>query len=68
MVEFYRVTLSDLLIRSVHTAGSPGDSTLQVETLALSFSKIEWRYTPFDATGQPAAPVIQTWDVRANTP
>jgi type VI secretion system secreted protein Hcp len=68
MVEFYRATLSDLLIRSVHTAGSSGDSTLPVETLALSFPKIEWRYTPFDATGQPATPVIQTWDVRANTP
>ena len=37
-----------------------GDSTLSVETLALTFSKFEWRYTPFDATGPARVAVIQT--------
>jgi hypothetical protein len=35
-------------------------STVSVETLALSFSKLEWRYTPFNATGQPGVAAIQT--------
>jgi len=64
-VEFYRITLTDVLISSVQTGGG-GD--VPSESLSLNFTKIEWRYTPQKADGSPDAPVIATWDLAANKP
>ena len=63
--EFYRITLTDVLISSVQTSGG-GD--VPAESLSINFTKIEWRYTPQKADGSADTPVITTWDLAANTP
>ncbi len=63
--EFYRITLTDVLISSVQTSGG-GD--VPSETLSLNFTKIEWRYVPKKADGSPDTPVVATWDLSSNTP
>jgi len=63
--EFYRITLTDVLISSVQTSGG-GD--VPSESLSLNFTKIEWRYTPQKADGSADTPVVTTWNLATNTP
>lgn len=63
--EFYRITLTDVLITSVQTAGG-GD--IPSESLSLNYSKIEWRYVPQKADGSSDTPVVTTWNLATNTP
>jgi len=65
--EIYRITLRDLVITSVQTGGASG-ADLATESVTLSFSRIEWRYVPYDATGKPGTPVVGSWNIPANTP
>lgn len=63
--EFYRVTLTDVVISSVQTGGG-GD--VPVESFSLNFTRIEWRYTPQKADGSADTPVTTTWNLATNTP
>ena len=67
-VEFYKITLTDVLISSVQTGGSSGGDNRPVETLTLNYAKIEWQYVPVNADGSAATPVNGSWDLRTNTP
>lgn len=58
-VEFYTITLRDVVVTSVVTAGSESDAR-PIETITFSFQKIEWKYQPTDADGNPAGQPIQT--------
>lgn len=67
-LEFYKITLSDVLITSVEVSGegrSPDGKPL--ETVTLSFRRIEWRYTPQRPDGTAGSPITHYWDVAANT-
>jgi type VI secretion system secreted protein Hcp len=64
-IEFYVITLTDVLISSVQTAGG-GD--IPSESLSLNYTKIEWRYVPQKADGSEDKPVVATWDLSANKP
>jgi type VI secretion system secreted protein Hcp len=66
-IEFYTITLTDVLISSVQNGGSSGGA-LPVETLSLNFTKIEWRYVPEDASGGTGTPVTTSWNLATNTP
>jgi type VI secretion system secreted protein Hcp len=63
--EFYRVTLTDVIITSVSTSGA-GEQPF--ETLSLTFARIEWRYVPQNPDGTAGTPVVTTWNLAANTP
>ncbi len=65
--EFYRITLTDVVITSVQTSGASGGDKPS-ESLSLNFARIEWRYTPQNPNGTAGAPVIATWNLAANTP
>lgn len=66
-LEYYKITLSDVLISSISSEGtSSGDRP--TESLSLNFSKIEWEYTPQKADGSADTPVKGSWDVKTNTP
>jgi type VI secretion system secreted protein Hcp len=65
-VEYYKITLSDVLVSSVQTGGSAGD-TVPTESVSLNFTKIKWEYVPVDATGTAQEPVVAEYDLRTAT-
>ena len=64
-VEYYKITMTDILVTSVSTGGSAGDS-VPTETLSLNFSKIEWEYVPQSADGTTEPPIKTGWDLKLN--
>lgn len=67
-VEYYKITLTDILVSSVATGGSSGGGDLPTESISLNFTKIEWEYLPTDASGLPGEPVRTEYDLRLNEP
>jgi type VI secretion system secreted protein Hcp len=65
-LEYFKMTLEDLLISGVQHSGSGGDSRV-MENVTLNFAKfqIDYQIQKPDGTGSPAGDV--KWDVKANT-
>ncbi|MCL4180364.1 MAG: type VI secretion system tube protein Hcp [Verrucomicrobia bacterium] len=66
-VNYYKITLSDLIVSGVSTGGSSDDDR-PMETLSLNFAKIEWEYVPVNADGGAGDPVRAGFDLRLNEP
>jgi type VI secretion system secreted protein Hcp len=64
---FMDYKLSNVLVTSVQDLGSGKDGTTD-EQVSLRFSKIEWDYTPYDATGHAGSTVTGSWDRLTNQP
>jgi type VI secretion system secreted protein Hcp len=60
-VEFYKVTLSDVVISGVRPGGHTG-TDIPFEEVSLNFGKIEIRFTPQTSTGQAGVPVVGRCD------
>lgn len=63
--EYLIYTLSDLMIASFQSGGSQGDE-IPVETLAINFAKIEYKYYPQDAKGGLGGVMPWGWDLKEN--
>ena len=62
-VEFLKITLSEVLVTSLSTAGSSGDDRL-TQNVTLNFAKVEVDYQQTSATGKPiGAPLVFEWDI-----
>jgi type VI secretion system secreted protein Hcp len=66
-MEYYTITLSDLLISSVQTGGSTGGDR-PTESLSLNFTKIEFSYAAQKPDGSLETPVTSGWDIANNLP
>jgi type VI secretion system secreted protein Hcp len=66
-VEYYKITLTDVLVSSVSTGGSTSDDR-PTESVSFNFTKIEWEYVPVSADGQPGEPVRAEYDSRLEEP
>jgi len=64
-VEFYKLTLSDVLVSSYQSGGSSG-SSVPVDQFSLNFTKVEYAYTQQDATGKPGDTSSAGWDLKLN--
>lgn len=64
--EYLKVILSDLLVSSYNSGGSAQGDVLPVDQFSINFAKIEWNYSPQDATGKLGSPVKTGYDVKAN--
>jgi type VI secretion system secreted protein Hcp len=65
--EYLKVILSDLLVSSYAAGGSAhGDSVLPVDQFSINFAKIEWNYSPQDASGKLGSPIKTGYDVKGN--
>lgn len=64
---YYVITLHDVLVTGISCTGDSSDDR-PMETISLNFTKIEWRYVPTEASGEPGTPVVAGWDIAANTP
>jgi len=60
-LEYYKVTLQDVLISGYSTTGTSGEAPS--ESISLNFSKIVFEYTPQNADGTAAAPLRTGWDL-----
>ena len=64
-VEYYVITLSDVLVTSVQTSGGGG---LPMESLSLNFAKIEFSYAAQKPDGSLESPVKSGWNIATNMP
>jgi type VI secretion system secreted protein Hcp len=64
--DFMTVTLSDLIVSSLHNTGQPtGTDGLPTEQMTLNFSKINWEYKEQGADGSLKGTVQGGWDLKA---
>lgn len=64
--EYYKVTLSDLLVSSYQSGGHSGGDVIPTDQFSLNFSKIEIEYKEQKADGSVGSPVKAGYDVKAN--
>jgi len=62
---YLTVTLTNTMV-SGYNVTSSGDRP--VEQITLNFTKIEFKYTPYDDTGTPGTPTSATYDISKGTP
>jgi type VI secretion system secreted protein Hcp len=65
--DYYKVTLTDVLISSYQSGGSSGANALiPMDQFSLNFAKIEFSYARQDEKGKLSAPKIGKYDLKAN--
>jgi type VI secretion system secreted protein Hcp len=62
--EYLVIQMTDILVTSVSTSGSEGDTPM--EAVALAFAKVDLEYTPQKSDGSLDAGVHFTYDLKAN--
>jgi type VI secretion system secreted protein Hcp len=62
--EFFKVTLTDVLVSSFQQGGMSGD--IPTDQFSLNFAKIEYEYRPQKADGSLDAPVKVGYDLKAS--
>lgn len=63
--DFYTIKLQDVMVSSFYTSTN-NNSGAPVETVKLSFSKIEFEYQPQNADGTSGAKISAGWDLATN--
>ncbi len=65
-LEYYKLTLQDVIVSSLSTGGSGGEDRL-TENVTLNFAKFKLEYVPqkVDGSGDPA--ISATWNIAKNT-
>jgi type VI secretion system secreted protein Hcp len=63
---YFALELRDTLIAGLRHAFQQDGSA--AESLQLNFTRIEWRFTPRDASGSPQAPIVGGYDIATGTP
>lgn len=64
-LDYFKVTMSPVLITSVSTGGSGGEEKL-TENVSLNFAKMEVGYTPQKEDGTGDAEVTLKWNIEKN--
>lgn len=65
-LEFITITMQDILVTNVSTAGSNGGPGGISETVSLNFGKVEYKYVEQTEKGSGAASPEFKWDIRAH--
>jgi len=66
LANYYRITLTEVLVTSVSTGGSDGESRL-TENISLNYRTIKVEYFPQKPDGSIGLPVIFNWNLATNT-
>jgi len=64
--EFLKWTLTDVVVTSYHTAGGTDDAAVPMDSVGLSFARIDVEYQERRPDGAAAGPVKAGWDVKGN--
>jgi type VI secretion system secreted protein Hcp len=65
-VEYQKITLHNVVITSIQSSGSGGDSSPIVESLSMNFAGIEYDYTPQSNTGDAQGKIHFGRDTQTN--
>jgi type VI secretion system secreted protein Hcp len=65
--EYYKVTLSDVLVSNYQLGGQSKGSVLPVDQFSLNFAKIEYEYKPQKQDGSLDAGLKMVYDLAKNT-
>jgi type VI secretion system secreted protein Hcp len=63
---YMKYTMENVIISSVTPGGGKGSDTKPLEEVAFNFGKINWDYTPMDASGNPGSPQRSGWNLETN--
>jgi len=66
--EFFKITLSDLLVTAFQSGGTLGGDALPHDQVSLAFLKIQFEYKEQKPDGTLGAPITAGWDVKTNRP
>ena len=66
-VEYLKVELKEVFVSQFHV-GATDNGGIAQETVGLNFAKVEFHYTPQDATGTAGATVSGGYDIKKNEP
>lgn len=64
--EYYKITLTDVIVTSYQIAGSSGGGGLPMDQVSLNFTKFEMEYKPQDEKGKLGSAVKGGWDRAKN--
>lgn len=64
-IEYVTITMQDLIISSVSTGGSQGETRL-TENVTLNFTKVKYKYIEQTETGGEGTKPEMGWDIQAN--
>jgi type VI secretion system secreted protein Hcp len=64
-LDYFKVTMSPVLVTSVSTGGSGGDDRL-TENVSINFAKMQIGYTPQKEDGTGEAEVTLNWNIEKN--
>lgn len=64
--DYYKVTMTDLIVSSFQSGGSSGGDSLPAEQFALNFTKIEFEYAPQKIDGSLETGIVKHWDLKLN--
>jgi type VI secretion system secreted protein Hcp len=64
--EYFKVTLSDVVVSSFQTGGSPQGEAGPMDSVGLNFAKIQVQYSPTTPKGTLGPPVTGGWDLKKN--
>jgi type VI secretion system secreted protein Hcp len=64
--DYYKVSMSDLLVSSYQTGGSSGGDAVPVDQFSLNFASIKFEYKPQKEDGSLGSAVSAGYDLKAN--
>ena len=65
-VEYYTITMEDLLVSSFQSGGHSGGDSKPTDQFALNFTKIVFEYKPQKSDGSLDKTVTTGWNVKTN--
>jgi type VI secretion system secreted protein Hcp len=63
-IDYLKYKLRDVLVTSLMQSDT--DAEPPVEQFSLSYSKVEWSYTPQSSSGKAGTPIKAGWDLKTN--
>ncbi len=65
-VEYFKITLEDVMVSAFTTGGNAGGSSIPVDSFSLNYTKLKYEYLPQKADGSLEGAIIAQYDRALN--
>ena len=65
-VEYFKITLEDVMVSSFTTGGNAGGSSIPIDSFSLNYTKMKYEYLPQKADGSLEGAIIAQYDRALN--
>jgi type VI secretion system secreted protein Hcp len=65
-VEYFKITLEDVMVSSFTTGGNAGSSSIPVDSFSLNYTKMKYEYLPQKADGSLEGAIVAQYDRAIN--